>query len=213
MTFGTPQTPTALEYWPVDGLRTYGANARTHSPKQLKALGASIQRFGFNVPVAADKAGNVLAGHGRIQAARQIGLKEVPVVVVDHLDGPARQAYILADNRIADLAGWDKEILAQEIAALGGLDMNLEGVGFTDGEVRKMMAGLAPTPPSETAAGDGGAPAAPIFEVVIRCGSAEDQGKALAAVKAQGYEAAAVTRERRSRKGSTNGSGGDGNAS
>lgn len=94
-----------IEHWPLDRLRPYERNARTHSPEQVAKIAASITEFGFTNPILVDGADGIIAGHGRLMAARDLGLTEVPVIVLDHLTDAQRRAYILADNKLAELAG------------------------------------------------------------------------------------------------------------
>src|SRR4029077_18633817 len=100
-----------IESIPIGLLRPNPKNARTHSRKQIAQIAASIRRFGFLNPVLVDDASMVLAGHGRLQAARLEGLDHVPVVRFGHLTAAQKRAYLIADNRIAEQAGWDRELL------------------------------------------------------------------------------------------------------
>lgn len=124
--------------WPLDRLRPYERNARTHSPEQVAQIAASIQEFGFTNPILVDGADGILAGHGRLAAAKDMGLAEVPVIVLDHLTPDQRRAYILADNQLALNAGWDMELLQQEVVGLNLADFDLSLLGFDD----DMIAGL-----------------------------------------------------------------------
>src|SRR5687768_5077919 len=101
-----------IELRGVDELIPYARNARTHSPEQVAQIAASIAEFGFNAPILIDSNAGIVAGHGRLLAARKLGLAEVPVIVLDHLTETQRRAYILADNRLAMSAGWDEKLLA-----------------------------------------------------------------------------------------------------
>lgn len=114
----------------IDTLIPYAHNARTHSPEQLMRLRESLRAFGFVQPILIDEERNVLAGHGRLAAARAEGMRQVPCVVVTGLTEAERRAYILADNRLAELAGWDTEELALELGALEALDFPIEATGF-----------------------------------------------------------------------------------
>lgn len=114
----------------IDTLIPYAHNARTHSPEQLMRLRESLRTFGFVQPILIDEERNVLAGHGRLAAARAEGMRQVPCVVVTGLTEAERRAYILADNRLAELAGWDTEELALELGALEALDFPIEATGF-----------------------------------------------------------------------------------
>jgi hypothetical protein len=111
-----------IETLAVETLRPYARNARTHSNKQIRQIATSIERFGFNNPVLIDDQGQIIAGHGRVAAAKLLGIKEVPTVKLAHLSEVEKRAYILADNRLAEKAGWDREILAIELQALVSLD-------------------------------------------------------------------------------------------
>src|SRR5262245_66188274 len=101
-----------IEMLPVDSLRPYERNARTHSRKQIRQIAKSIERFGFCNPVLIDDERQIIAGHGRVAAAQLLGMKEVPTVKLAHLSKAEKRAYILADNRLAEKAGWAREILA-----------------------------------------------------------------------------------------------------
>ena len=116
-------------------LRPYSKNARTHSRKQLKAIASSIQRFGFTNPVLISEANEIIAGHGRVEAARQLGWTEVPTLVLSDMGEAERRAYIIADNKLALNAGWDKEILAIELQALVDLEFDVELTGFSLAEI------------------------------------------------------------------------------
>lgn len=123
----------------IDKLVPYARNARTHSPEQILQLQASIREFGFVNPVLIDDEYNVIAGHGRIMAARAEGLKEVPCVFVSHLTEAQKRAYILADNRIALNAGWDMDVLRVELEELRDLDFDLDLTGFDDDELTSLF--------------------------------------------------------------------------
>src|SRR5687767_4220006 len=101
--------PRRFEHWHVDRLRPYDKNPRTHSPAQIAKLVASLREYGFTNPILVDSRDGIVAGHGRLEAARATGMTEVPVVVLDHLTEVQRRAYIIADNRLALEAGWDMD--------------------------------------------------------------------------------------------------------
>ena len=119
----------------VDSLIPYARNSRTHSAEQVAQIAASITEFGFTNPVLVDGAGNVIAGHGRLQAARMLGLTEVPCVDLSHLTDAQRKAYIIADNKLALNAGWDEELLRLEFEELTGMGFDLELTGFSLDEI------------------------------------------------------------------------------
>src|SRR5260221_1736299 len=119
----------SIIYRKISELKPYPSNARTHSRKQVNQIAASITGFGFTNPVLVDESGQIIAGHGRVQAAKLLGFAEVPTVQIAHLSATQKQAYILADNRLAEKAGWDKEILAVELQGLlaDGFEVVLTG--------------------------------------------------------------------------------------
>jgi DNA modification methylase len=143
MTTITPAMAERIELWPLDRLVPYARNPRTHSDEQVDQIAASIVEFGWTNPVLVDSDAGILAGHGRLAAAKRLGLEQVPVVVLDHLSPAQRRAYIIADNRIALNAGWDEVVLGEELAALqdDGFDLGL--IGFTDEELAALLAGPA----------------------------------------------------------------------
>jgi ParB-like chromosome segregation protein Spo0J len=109
-------TPTAsIEPQAPSALRPYDRNARRHSKKQIQQIAASIERFGFTNPVLVSDDGEIIAGHGRVEAAKALGLTSVPTLRLSHLSAAERRAYVLADNKLALNAGWDSEILALEL--------------------------------------------------------------------------------------------------
>ena len=125
--------------WPLDRLQPYERNARTHSPEQVAQIAASIQEFGFTNPILVDGADGILAGHGRLAAAKDMGLAEVPVIVLDHLSPEQRRAYILADNQLALNAGWDIELLQQEVVGLNLADFDLSLLGFDEDRIASLL--------------------------------------------------------------------------
>ncbi len=134
-----PQLARRIEIWPIDKLVPYARNARTHSPEQVAQIAASIVEFGFNAPILVASDAGIVAGHGRLLAARKLGLVEVPVVVLDHLSETQRRAYIIADNKLALNAGWDEKVLAQELRELEGEGLDLAVVGFSDDELKDLL--------------------------------------------------------------------------
>ncbi|WP_337742246.1 ParB N-terminal domain-containing protein, partial [Acidaminococcus intestini] len=129
------KTTKEMKLIPIDELIPYVNNARTHSPEQINKLRASLREFGFINPVIIDKDKNIIAGHGRVMAAREEGIQEVPCVLVDYLTDAQKKAYILADNRMALDAGWDEEILRVEIESLQGADFDVSLTGFDEDEI------------------------------------------------------------------------------
>ena len=123
----------------IDKLIPYARNARTHSKEQILQLRASLREFGFINPVIVDKDLNIIAGHGRILAAKEEGVKKVPCVFVEHLSEAQKRAYIIADNRLALNAGWDAEMLSVELADLHCEDFDISLLGFDDVELNKLF--------------------------------------------------------------------------
>src|SRR5499427_634364 len=119
----------------VETLRPYQQNTRTHSKRQIEQIARSIERFGFLNPVLIDASGTIIAGHGRVEAAKLLGLAQVPTLRIEHLSDEEKRAYILADNKLAEKAGWDREILAIELQALVDMDFEIELTGFEMAEV------------------------------------------------------------------------------
>lgn len=133
-------TTERLEKVPISKLMPYANNARTHSKEQIKQLRASFREFGFVNPVIVDRDFGIIAGHGRVLAAKEEGLSEVPCIFADHLTEAQKKAYILADNQLALNAGWDNELLALEFSDLKDLGFDLELTGFDTNDIEKMLA-------------------------------------------------------------------------
>lgn len=129
-----------MEHVPIGKLIPYINNARTHSPEQIKKLRASLREFGFVNPVIIDRDYNIIAGHGRVMAAKEEGIDEVPCVYADHLSEAQKKAYILADNRMALDAGWDEELLRVEIDALREMEFDPMLAGFDEKELAALYA-------------------------------------------------------------------------
>jgi ParB-like chromosome segregation protein Spo0J len=115
----------------------YVNNARTHSEQQVLQIAASIKEFGFNSPVLVDGENGIIAGHGRVLAAKKLGLDEVPTIELKHLTKTQKKAYILADNRLALNSGWDNDLLALELGELSDDEFDLDLLGFDDTELNK----------------------------------------------------------------------------
>ena len=124
-----------IEKWKIDKLIPYARNSRTHSDEQVAQIAASIKEWGWTTPVLVDDTGQIIAGHGRIMAARKLGMSEVPVIVAGGWTDAQKRAYVIADNKLALNAGWDNEMLALEFGELEGLGFDLELTGFTLDEI------------------------------------------------------------------------------
>ncbi|MDI1229468.1 MAG: site-specific DNA-methyltransferase [bacterium] len=125
----------------ITSLAPYSRNARIHSAKQIRQIASSIQEFGFLVPVLIDGVGSIIAGHGRVLAAQHLGIKEIPCISADHLTEPQKRAYILADNKLTENAGWDEQMLSLELKELSALDLgfSLEITGFHSSEIDTLI--------------------------------------------------------------------------
>jgi len=152
-----------LQYRPVDVLIPYCRNARTHSEAQVAQIAASIVEFGWTNPVLVDGDNGVVAGHGRLLAARKLGLANVPVIELAHLSPTQKRAYILADNRIAENAGWDADLLRLELEELQATDFDLALTGFDADELLDIMAGEETTTEGNT--DEDAAPEVPVTPV------------------------------------------------
>ena len=138
----------SIEHRAVADLVPYARNARTHDDAQVARIAGSIREFGFCNPVLVDGENGIIAGHGRVLAARRLGLERVPVIELAHLTEAQKKAYILADNRLAEQAGWDRELLALELADLGDLGVDLGMIGFEGAELDALL-GLGAGDPRE----------------------------------------------------------------
>ena len=145
-----------IEYTLVRELRPHPNNARTHSKKQIRQIAKSIAKFGFCNPVLIDDSKQIIAGHGRVEAAKLLGIDAVPTCRLSHLSDADKRAYVLADNKLAEKAGWDRELLAIELQGLIELDVDIELTGFEMAEIDLIFeeareAGGAPSGPEDTA--------------------------------------------------------------
>ena len=140
----------AIEYLPISQLRPDPRNARLHKPPQIAAIARSIRTFGFNVPLLIDGEQRVIAGHGRLEAAKKNELSEVPVIRIEHLTEAQQTAYMIADNRLTDLSRWDEQILGETLRdlSLAELDFELDAIGFSVGEIDLRIENVSDSPSS-----------------------------------------------------------------
>lgn len=131
----------SVEHWPLQRLIPYARNARTHEEDQVAQIAGSIAEFGFVNPILVGNDNVIIAGHGRLMAAQQLGLNEVPVIVLAHLSEAQRRALVIADNKIAENAGWDEELLKLELADLQDIGFDLDLIGFSDVELDQLLYG------------------------------------------------------------------------
>jgi ParB-like chromosome segregation protein Spo0J len=128
-----------IELIKLEKLIPYARNSRTHSDQQIAQVAASIREFGFTNPVLIDSEDGIIAGHGRVMAARKLGLAEVPCIRLGHLTETQKRAYIIADNKLALNSGWDEEMLGLELADLREMDFDLDLIGFDAGEIEAAL--------------------------------------------------------------------------
>jgi hypothetical protein len=133
--------PSDMPTMSVESLLPYAANSRTHSENQVAQIAASITEFGFTNPVLVDGKGTIIAGHGRVLAARALGLKNVPVLLLDHLSKKQQRAYVIADNKLALNAGWDEAILKSEVEGLLDDGFEIGVLGFDENDIDALLAG------------------------------------------------------------------------
>jgi len=134
--------PEAIETWSLDRLRPYARNAKTHGPDQVAKIAASMAEFGWTVPVLVSSDGEVIAGHGRILAATQLGLTDAPVIVLDHLSEAQRRAYRIADNKLTELGEWNDGFLSEELKGLAEDEFDLSLIGFDEAELSALLNGI-----------------------------------------------------------------------
>jgi DNA modification methylase len=139
--------PDELALWPIGRLKPYERNPRTHSDEQITKIAASLLEFGWTNPILVDKDDGIIAGHGRLLAARELGMATVPVIVLPHLTEVQRRAYVIADNQLALDAGWDEDLLTEELAALRLMDFDLTLTGFDLDELAARLDAEEPEPP------------------------------------------------------------------
>ncbi len=137
-----PRLPDSVEHWPIDRLLPYVANARSHPEAQVAQIAGSIAEFGFNVPCLVDERGVLIAGHGRLLAAKRLGLVEIPVILLGHLSDAQARAFRIADNQIALNALWDDTVLAAELARLRDDGVDLDLLGFGEDDLDRLLDGL-----------------------------------------------------------------------
>ena len=129
-----------IESVPVSDLKEYEKNSRTHSDDQVAKIAASVEEFGFTNPILIDESNGVIAGHGRLQAAKRINMGEVPCIRLAHLSESQKRAYVIADNKIAESGGWDDEMLKMEIMELAQDDYDLKLTGFDEAGLDSILA-------------------------------------------------------------------------
>lgn len=133
--------PKKIEQVSVGSIRAYENNARTHSPHQVELLASAIREFGFTTPLLMRSNGELVAGHGRLEAAKLLGMDKVPAIYIDHLSDRQLKALVISDNKIASLAGWNYDLLAKELSDLAEMEMDLGITGFNEHELDELLRG------------------------------------------------------------------------
>ncbi|GGH14671.1 hypothetical protein GCM10007036_14170 [Alsobacter metallidurans] len=177
----------SVELRSIETLLPYARNSRTHSDSQVAQIAASIKEFGFTNPVLAAEDGTIIAGHGRILAARKMGLEQVPVMVATGWTPAQIKAYVIADNKLAENAGWDNELLAIEIEDLRADGFDLDLLGFSDKEMDKLFG----TQQDEAGDAESDNPPA-VWGIVINVDSEEEQVALLERLSGEGLRVRAI---------------------
>jgi len=190
--------PSQIETWPIDRLKPYAQNAKIHGDDQVAKIAASMAKFGWTVPCLVAEDGELIAGHGRVLAATKLGLSDVPVIQLGHLDEAERRAYRIADNKLTELGDWDEAMLRDEIAGLLSEDFDLDLLGFTDEDLEALLQDPEAVGEDGVAEGEDDIPEPPVAPVSVEgdlwclgdhrliCGdstSADVVGRLLGAVK------------------------------
>lgn len=172
----------------VERLIPYAANSRTHSEAQIAQIAASIKEFGWTNPILVDGDDTIIAGHGRLLAARKLGMDKVPTIVIDHLSKAQQRALVIADNQLALNAGWDMGLLKAELEDLRFEDFDLELLGFDDAELTKLLDDALPeTKDAEEQLVDA------VFEVAVTCKNEEEQERVFAMLTEEGFPCRILT--------------------
>jgi ParB-like chromosome segregation protein Spo0J len=177
-----------IETRSVADLIPYAANSRTHSDAQVAQIAASIKEFGWTNPILVDGDNTIIAGHGRILAARKLGMQEVPAIVLDHLSKAQQRALVIADNQLALNAGWDMDMLKAEIEDLSLEGFNLDLLGFDD----KFLDSLNADAFEETRIAEEQSVEA-VFEIAVTCANEDEQEKVYQILTEQGLKCRVLT--------------------
>jgi ParB-like chromosome segregation protein Spo0J len=175
-------TPDYKKDYPLQDLIPYARNSRTHSDEQVTQIASSIKEFGFTNPVLIDSDGGIIAGHGRVMAAKKLKMESVPVIVLSHLTEAQRRAYVIADNKLALNAGWDDEMLRVEFQELQDLGFDVELTGFSVQE----MANLFDQQEHEKELVE--QRYAEVFQIIIECDDEQEQERVFNKLDTEGYK-------------------------
>jgi ParB-like chromosome segregation protein Spo0J len=169
-----------IERRAIEELIPYARNSRTHSDAQVAQIAASIKEWGWTMPILVDEAGGIIAGHGRVMAARSLGHKDVPVVIASGWSETKKRAYVIADNKLALNAGWDQELLKVEIADLESMGSDLSLLGFDSNELASLFDEKEEELKEETYA--------EVFNVIVECVDEQEQEKVFNKLDTEGYK-------------------------
>lgn len=174
-----------IDQRPIDSLVPYANNARTHSDEQVAQIAASIREFGWTNPVLVDGDNGIIAGHGRVLAARKLGYSDVPCIELAHLTDTQKRAYVLADNRLAEAASWDNDLLALELGGLNDEGFDLGVIGFGEDEIDRLLS-------LDDSGGESGPSGdeeyRPTMEVAVECEDETDQEAVFKLMTGKGYK-------------------------
>ena len=169
-----------IEYKHPDDIIPYAMNSRTHSDEQVAQVAASIKEFGFTNPILVDEFNVIIAGHGRLMAAKKLGLDQVPTITLEGLTEAQRKAYVIADNKLALNAGWDDQALQTELERLQELDFDLALTGFDVDELARMFDDQEIEPEEQSYS--------EVFNVIVECSDEQQQEKVFNQLDRDGYK-------------------------
>lgn len=175
-----------VEQWPIEKLVPYAKNSRTHSEEQVAQLAASIREWGFTTAVLVDESGSIIAGHGRVMAARKLGMESLPVMVAAGWTDAQKRAYVIADNKLALNAGWDNELLALELTELNDDDFDMALLGFSADELTTAM-GLDEELDGEAPKIDEGIDYKEKFAIIVECADEAEQQATFERLDSMGF--------------------------
>lgn len=175
-----------VEQWPIEKLVPYAKNSRTHSEEQVAQIAASIREWGFTTAVLVDESGSIIAGHGRVMAARKLGMESLPVMVAAGWTDAQKRAYVIADNKLALNAGWDNELLALELTELNDDDFDMALLGFSADELTTAM-GLDEELDGEAPKIDEGIDYKEKFAIIVECADEAGQQATFERLDSMGF--------------------------
>lgn len=179
-----------IEYLPLEKLIPYANNPKLHPPEQIAQIAASIKEFGFNDPVALDMDDTIIEGHGRVMAARKIGMEKVPVIRLGHLSSAQKTAYIIAHNKLTINSGFDLDLLKVEFSKLDEMDYDLDLTGFSEIEIKSLDEDQEPKRKSKR---EKEVNYEPVLEVIVECEDELQQEAVHALLTERGYKCRILT--------------------